>query len=217
MSHLHRNRFIPCNKAATHVCHACQLGKHVRLPFTRSTSISVAPFQLIHCDLWTSPVLSNSGFKYFLIIVDDFSHFIGLFPCATSPIPPTHLFPLSPLLARSFLYLSLPCKLTMEPNSSTPLSPPSLTLMACVYACPAPIHPPRMVKPSVLYGLSMTSLGLSFFSPLCHHLTGPRLSPLRPISSTCDPPNPLTSPFPTTAYTTPIPTIVVYACLAVCA
>jgi histone deacetylase 1/2 len=80
MLHLHKKSFIPCNKAATHVCHACQLGKHVRLPFSRSTSISVEPFQLIHCDLWTSPVLSISGFKYYLVIVDDFSHFMWTFP-----------------------------------------------------------------------------------------------------------------------------------------
>jgi hypothetical protein len=80
MSHLYKKSFIPCNNAATRVCHACQLGKHVRLPFTRSISKSVVSFELIHCDLWTSPVLSNSGFKYYLVIVDDFSHFMWTFP-----------------------------------------------------------------------------------------------------------------------------------------
>uniref|UniRef100_A0A8R7VBW9 Integrase catalytic domain-containing protein n=1 Tax=Triticum urartu TaxID=4572 RepID=A0A8R7VBW9_TRIUA len=80
MSHLHKQSSIPCNKPASHVCHACQLGKHVRLPFTRSTSYCVEPFQLVHSDLWTSPVLSNSGFKYYLVIVDDFSHYIWTFP-----------------------------------------------------------------------------------------------------------------------------------------
>jgi hypothetical protein len=83
MSHLYKKSFIPCNKAATRVCHACQLGKHVRLPFIRSTSKSVVLFELIHCDLWTSPVLSNSGFKYYLVIVDDFSHFMWTFPLRT--------------------------------------------------------------------------------------------------------------------------------------
>uniref|UniRef100_A0A8R7TR30 Integrase catalytic domain-containing protein n=1 Tax=Triticum urartu TaxID=4572 RepID=A0A8R7TR30_TRIUA len=80
MSQLHKNSFISCNKAASHVCHACQLGKHVRLPFARSTSISVEPFQLIHCDLWTSSILSNSSFQYYLVIVDDYSHFMWTFP-----------------------------------------------------------------------------------------------------------------------------------------
>ena len=38
------------------------------------------PFQLLHLDVWTSPVASNSGFKYYLVIVDDFSHFMWTFP-----------------------------------------------------------------------------------------------------------------------------------------
>jgi hypothetical protein len=79
MSHLSRQFAIPCNNA-TMVCHACQLGKHVRLPFSRSQTICVVPFQLLHCDLWTSPVTSNSGYKYYLVIVDDFSHYMWTFP-----------------------------------------------------------------------------------------------------------------------------------------
>jgi hypothetical protein len=44
-------------------CHACQLGRHTRLPFTTSSRAEQA-FDLVHCDLWTSPVLSLSGYKY---------------------------------------------------------------------------------------------------------------------------------------------------------
>ena len=36
-------------------------------------------FDLVHCDLWTSPVLSMSGYKYYLVVVDDFSFTLGLF------------------------------------------------------------------------------------------------------------------------------------------
>ena len=61
-------------------CHACQLGKHVRLPFSHSTSVTHAPFDLVHCDVWTSPVLSNSRFKYYLVLLDDFSHYCWSFP-----------------------------------------------------------------------------------------------------------------------------------------
>ena len=39
-----------------------------------------AKFDLIHCDLWTSPIISNSGFRYYLVIVDDYSHFYWSFP-----------------------------------------------------------------------------------------------------------------------------------------
>jgi hypothetical protein len=45
------------------LCHACQLGRHTRLPFTTSSRAEQA-FDLVHCDLWTSPVLSLSGYKY---------------------------------------------------------------------------------------------------------------------------------------------------------
>jgi hypothetical protein len=60
------------------LCHACQLGRHTRLPFTTSSSWAEQAFDLVHCDLWT-PLLSLSGYKYYLVILDDFSHFYGLF------------------------------------------------------------------------------------------------------------------------------------------
>ncbi|GKB99360.1 ribonuclease H-like domain-containing protein [Tanacetum coccineum] len=52
---------ILCNKTKSPVlCHACQLGKHVRLPFESSDSIVDSPFDIVHSDLWTSPLLSIS-------------------------------------------------------------------------------------------------------------------------------------------------------------
>ena len=50
---------LPClefisTKPAT--CEACQLGKHVRLPFSDSSSVSYVPFQIVHADVWTSLV-----------------------------------------------------------------------------------------------------------------------------------------------------------------
>jgi hypothetical protein len=60
------------------LCHACQLGQHISLTFT--TSRAEQTFELIHCDIWTSPILSLSGYKYYLVILDDFSHFLWTFP-----------------------------------------------------------------------------------------------------------------------------------------
>ena len=73
---------LPCNKQInpSHLCHACQLGRHVRLPFSSSTTRTSRPFELVHCDLWTSPILSVSGNKYFLVILDDFTHFLWTVP-----------------------------------------------------------------------------------------------------------------------------------------
>ncbi|GKC24852.1 ribonuclease H-like domain-containing protein [Tanacetum coccineum] len=43
------NNLISCNKTQSSVlCHACQLGKHVRLPFSLSETIVKAPFDIIH-------------------------------------------------------------------------------------------------------------------------------------------------------------------------
>jgi hypothetical protein len=60
------------------LCHACQLGRHTRLPFT--TSRARQAFDLVHSDPWTSHVLNLSGYNYYLVILDDFSNFLWTFP-----------------------------------------------------------------------------------------------------------------------------------------
>jgi histone deacetylase 1/2 len=69
-----------CSKFQSHSCQTCQLGKHVRLPFSFSNSVSYVPFQIIQADVWTSPVHSCSGFKYYLVFIDDLTHYIWTFP-----------------------------------------------------------------------------------------------------------------------------------------
>jgi hypothetical protein len=64
-----------CNKDLTDTCHACRVGKHVRLPFSASQHRTIAPFELIHCDVWTFPVASFTGLQYYLVLLDDFTHF----------------------------------------------------------------------------------------------------------------------------------------------
>ncbi|GJR81737.1 ribonuclease H-like domain-containing protein [Tanacetum coccineum] len=57
---------ISCNKEKLPVlCHACQLGKHVKLPFVSSSSSVTSCFDIVHSDLWTSPIPSLSGFQYY--------------------------------------------------------------------------------------------------------------------------------------------------------
>lgn len=68
---------VSYNKAdLTTLCHACQLGKHVRLPFTSSTLSVSAAFDIVHSDIWTSPVSSFGGMKYYVIFLDQFSNFV---------------------------------------------------------------------------------------------------------------------------------------------
>jgi hypothetical protein len=81
LSELIKTSVISCNKDdLSHVCHACQLGHHVRLPFGLSSSRAKHNFDLIHCDLWTFPIVSVSGYKYYLVVLDDCSHYIWTFP-----------------------------------------------------------------------------------------------------------------------------------------
>ena len=85
LSHEDMSKLAPilpfCNKDSSNsLCHACQLGRHTRLPFHASSSRASSNFDLIHCDLWTSPIVSISGYKYYLVILDDCSHHLWTFP-----------------------------------------------------------------------------------------------------------------------------------------
>lgn len=42
--------------------------------------MSYVPFQVIHADVWTSPVTSFLGFQYYLVLIDDYSHYVWTFP-----------------------------------------------------------------------------------------------------------------------------------------
>jgi transposase InsO family protein len=50
------------------------------LPFQSSVSESYFPFQLVHSDVWTSPISSHSGYKYYVVFLDDYTHYIWTFP-----------------------------------------------------------------------------------------------------------------------------------------
>jgi hypothetical protein len=81
MTNLTRSLHPSCSRGRFEgLCHACQLGRHTRLPFSISTSRAEQAFDLVHYDLWTSLVLSISGYKYYLMILDDYSHFLWSFP-----------------------------------------------------------------------------------------------------------------------------------------
>ncbi|GJV17005.1 reverse transcriptase domain-containing protein [Tanacetum coccineum] len=61
------NNFITCNKEKPPaLCHACKLGKHVKLLFVSSNTEINSCFDVIHSDVWTSPISSLLGFKYYI-------------------------------------------------------------------------------------------------------------------------------------------------------
>jgi hypothetical protein len=69
------------SSSLSRICNSCQLGKSHQLPFALNEKRSSFPLQLIHCDLWgPSPILSTSGFRYYVIFVDDHSRFTWFYP-----------------------------------------------------------------------------------------------------------------------------------------
>jgi transposase InsO family protein len=83
LSSLRKNKFIECNTLSSlhsNFCHSCPLGKHIKLPFTSSLNNSLFPFDILHSDVWTSPVLSSSGHKYYVLFLDNYSKFLWTFP-----------------------------------------------------------------------------------------------------------------------------------------
>nr|GEW14879.1 ribonuclease H-like domain-containing protein [Tanacetum cinerariifolium] len=77
---LESRNLISCHKPKlTALYHACQLGKHAKLPFYNSKSSVDSVFEIIHSDIWTSPISSKSGIKYYVIFLD-FSHFVWVYP-----------------------------------------------------------------------------------------------------------------------------------------
>jgi hypothetical protein len=80
MSKLSNASSIICSRRTHDLCHTCQLGHHTRIPFVSSASRAYNNFDLIHYDLRTSPIVNISGCKYYLVILDDHSHFMWTFP-----------------------------------------------------------------------------------------------------------------------------------------
>ena len=61
-------------------CNACLSNKSHKLSFSQSTIISSQPLETIFSDVWTSPIISNNGFKYYVIFVDHFTRYIWFYP-----------------------------------------------------------------------------------------------------------------------------------------
>ena len=82
LQHLRSSKAITINKSKTSpICQPCQMGKSSRLQVFSSTSLVSEPLGCIHCDLWVpSPVVSNQGFRFYDVFVDEYSRFCWFYP-----------------------------------------------------------------------------------------------------------------------------------------
>ncbi|KAI3691365.1 hypothetical protein L2E82_49713 [Cichorium intybus] len=62
------------------LCQSCVFGKQVKLPFHDSLSNTSLPFDIVHSDGWTSPVLSTGGHRYYILFLDDYTNFLWTYP-----------------------------------------------------------------------------------------------------------------------------------------
>lgn len=63
------------------LCSSCQLGKSSRFPLLCVLSSNSHVLDLIYTDIWgPAPVTSSNGYRYFVLFVDDYTHFTWFFP-----------------------------------------------------------------------------------------------------------------------------------------
>ncbi|PKU81996.1 Retrovirus-related Pol polyprotein from transposon TNT 1-94 [Dendrobium catenatum] len=68
-------------KVLSQNCHTCNKAKTHKLPFDSSQHRSTFPLELLHSDVWgPAPIVSNSGFLYYVLFTDDYTRFTWLFP-----------------------------------------------------------------------------------------------------------------------------------------
>ena len=61
-------------------CCGCKLAKLPALPFSKSVSVSYAPFDLVHSDVWgPSPVLTKGGSRYYVSFIDDYTRYCWVY------------------------------------------------------------------------------------------------------------------------------------------
>lgn len=72
---------LPVSNQTISFCSFCHEHRSHKLPFQSSTTVYLNPLDLILSDVWgPSHILSNEGYKYYIIFIDAYSHFTWMFP-----------------------------------------------------------------------------------------------------------------------------------------
>jgi hypothetical protein len=165
---------IPCtHKSWTpSICEACQKGKHAHLPFHNLKIITYFPFQIIHCDPWTSPVESVTCIKYYLIMVDDYSRYIWTFTLRCKSDISTILRSFSRYVLNQF-YLSIQSIQCDNVRSLTIMNFVRFYLPSALYFdCHVLTPLCKMARFSVPFALSMISCVLYCFRLISNRVIG---------------------------------------------
>ena len=71
---------FPLHQLSSFSYNSCHINKSHKLPFSTSTITSSFPLDVIYSDLWTFPVSSFDGCKYYVIFVDHYTKYIWFYP-----------------------------------------------------------------------------------------------------------------------------------------
>jgi Reverse transcriptase (RNA-dependent DNA polymerase)/gag-polypeptide of LTR copia-type/GAG-pre-integrase domain len=81
---LSKHNHITMSKSQFSSCRNCNKAKAHKLSFVDSTTRATKPLQVIHTDLWgPSPIVSQTGNKYYILFTDDFSRFSWIYFCSS--------------------------------------------------------------------------------------------------------------------------------------
>jgi hypothetical protein len=150
------------------------LGKQTRLPFASSTHRAEKPFDLVHLDLWTFPIVNVPDYKYYLVILDDYTHYLWTFPLKHKSDTFTTLSNFFAYVSTQFGYTvkAIQCDNGREfDNSSTHTF---LLMKGVCFRCHVRTPHPRMVKSNVSFVLSIMSSAPCCFRRIFLSATGLR-------------------------------------------
>ncbi|GKC67352.1 ribonuclease H-like domain-containing protein, partial [Tanacetum coccineum] len=123
LNSLRNKRYIQCNRTSrTSVYQSCFLGKQIKMPFYDSSSSTLLPSDIIHSDLWTSPILSSAGHRYYVLFLDAYSNFLPFHISQTTQTPKPPTAPVRTIHTRSMSGITK-LKIPFNFSASTTLSP----------------------------------------------------------------------------------------------
>lgn len=74
---------LPVLNKCLDFCRSCNVSKSHRLPFSYRSTIYNSPLDLIISAIWgLAPIISNNGFRYYILFMDAFSRYTWIFSIA---------------------------------------------------------------------------------------------------------------------------------------
>jgi hypothetical protein len=65
------------------LCDSCCIAKSHKIPFALSSTTASNPLEVVHSDVWgPSPVISHTGFRYYVLFTDQYSRYSWIYFCS---------------------------------------------------------------------------------------------------------------------------------------